>query len=293
MLMYSVSLLFTKLSILFLYIHIFKFKWARLAGQILMAIVIATHIFMIVAIFTACIPLEAYWNFFMPRENVYCHAQAFWWANTGMHMVTDFLIFLLPMPIVWGITLPRRQKFILFGIFGLGFVVVVISIVRLFELDRNQKRLAPGAPPYDFTYAAADISYLTSVELNGAIICASCLTLKPLVARYAPRWLGSLGSRGGGGAAGEAVIKGRGPPTIGSERRRPPPVGGIDGELMREMEGQEPKLGNTWSVETGGYVEIDDTKRVWVDVETGENEKVVDERAGGSSTEEIVRKGGR
>ncbi|KAK1829511.1 hypothetical protein QBC39DRAFT_125812 [Podospora conica] len=289
MLMYFLSLLFSKLSILFLYIHIFTYKWARLAGQVLMAIVILTSVFMLVATVTACIPLEAYWNFFIPRESVYCHPQGYWWANTGMHMVTDFLIFLLPLPVVWGIRLPRRQKFMLFSIFGLGFVVCVISIVRLVELDRHQKRMAPGAPPYDFTYAAGDISYITSVELNGAIICASCLTLKPLVARYAPRWLGSLGSRGEGAAAANA----RGPPTIGSERRRPPAVGGIDGELMRTVGEQEPKLGNAWSVAVGGYVEIDESKKAWVDIETGETEKVVDERAAGSSTEEIVQRGVR
>jgi hypothetical protein len=36
--------------------------------------------------------------------------------------VTDFLIFLLPMPVVWTIKLPRRQKFILSAVFGFGFV---------------------------------------------------------------------------------------------------------------------------------------------------------------------------
>jgi hypothetical protein len=36
--------------------------------------------------------------------------------------VTDFLIFLLPMPVVWTINLPRRQKFILSAVFGFGFV---------------------------------------------------------------------------------------------------------------------------------------------------------------------------
>jgi hypothetical protein len=36
--------------------------------------------------------------------------------------VTDFLIFLLPMPVVWSIRLPRRQKYILSAVFGFGFM---------------------------------------------------------------------------------------------------------------------------------------------------------------------------
>lgn len=128
------------MSILALYINLFAFKWARRAGQVLMVIVVLTTIFMLVTTLTAAIPLYAYWDFRVPRDQVYMHPQSFWWASTGMHMseclptrgimltsmltnpVTDVLIFLLPMPVVWSILLPRRQKLMLFGVFGIGFV---------------------------------------------------------------------------------------------------------------------------------------------------------------------------
>jgi hypothetical protein len=119
-LFYSLSLCFSKIAILLLYIHLFTFKWARLGGQILFGIVVISHLYMTLVAFTACIPLYSYWDFTVTKK--YCHAQSIWWSSTGLHMVTDFLIFLLPMPIVWTIRLPRRQKLILSAVFGFGFV---------------------------------------------------------------------------------------------------------------------------------------------------------------------------
>ncbi|KAK4646955.1 uncharacterized protein QC761_100170 [Podospora bellae-mahoneyi] len=177
-LFYLITLCFSKISILLLYIHLFTFKWARLAGQILLGIVIITHLFMALATFTACIPLNSYWDFTVEKK--YCHAQSVWWSNTGMHMVTDFLIFLLPMPVVWSIRLPRRQKLALSGC--------------LTDLD--------------FTYAAAELSYLTAVEFFPGLLSS--------------RASGSSNGQSGAGDSNqyynyaEGRINGRGPPTIGS-----------------------------------------------------------------------------
>ncbi|KAK0732455.1 hypothetical protein B0T21DRAFT_290971 [Apiosordaria backusii] len=217
-LFYLITLCFSKISILLLYIHLFTFKWARLAGQILLGVVIITHLFMALATFTACIPLNSYWDFTVEKK--YCHAQSVWWSNTGLHMVTDFLIFLLPMPVVWSIRLPRRQKLALSGVFGFGFLVCFISILRLLQLIKVQ------TDP-DFTYAAAELSYLTAVEVNGAIVCACVMTLKPFIVRFFPRLLSSRATGSSNGQSGTADrnqyhyadgggVNGRGPPTIGS-----------------------------------------------------------------------------
>ncbi|KAK4129796.1 hypothetical protein N657DRAFT_653079 [Parathielavia appendiculata] len=210
-LFYLLSLACSKIAILLLYIHLFTFKWARLAGQALLSLVVLSHLFMAAVTFTACIPLHSYWDFTVEKR--YCHPQSMWWSNTGLHMVTDFLIFLLPMPIVWTLNLPRRQKLIL------SAVVCFISILRLLQLLRAQ------TDP-DFTYVAAELSYLTAVEVNGAIVCACVMTLKPFLTRFFPRLWGlssarrSRSSRSGGGVGsgvrGAVKYAGGGPPTIGS-----------------------------------------------------------------------------
>lgn len=72
------------MAILLLYIHLFTFKSARLAGQILLVIVIVSTVYMAAITFTACIPLHSYWDFTVPQQ--YCHEQPVWWSNTGLHM---------------------------------------------------------------------------------------------------------------------------------------------------------------------------------------------------------------
>ncbi len=119
-LFYTLSLGFSKISILLLYLHIFTFQWVRRAVQLVLVIVILSILYTLIAVFTACIPLQAYWDISITDK--YCHPQTVWWANTGLLMTTDFLIFLLPMPVVWTLSLPRRQKYALVAIFGMGFL---------------------------------------------------------------------------------------------------------------------------------------------------------------------------
>jgi len=271
---YHLSLFCSKLAILSLYIHIFAFKWARVAGQILLVIVVITNIFMIVTTLTACIPLHAYWEFMIPRDTVYCHPQSFWWANTGMHMVQDVLIFLLPMPVVWGLMLPLRQKMMLFAVFGCGFVVCFISILRLPRLYQNDMKSHDFTKYYDFTYEAVELSYLTSIEVNGAIVCACALTLKPFFAKFFPSALASSRSKTSEGARNNvgSNVGMRGPPTIGSMPSKQP-LSPADNELMGRIGGSRGgsngsgRRSNAWLESSRGYVEIDE----WgVDVELAE-----------------------
>src|SRR3569833_1600038 len=120
LLFYTLTLCMSKVSILLLYLHIFSFQWIRRVGQVVFAIVIISNIYMVLAVFPACIPLQTYWDIRITEK--YCHPQSVRWANTALLMITDFLIFLLPLPVVWTLNVPRRQKYALLGIFGLGFL---------------------------------------------------------------------------------------------------------------------------------------------------------------------------
>ncbi|KAK4154683.1 hypothetical protein C8A00DRAFT_32503 [Chaetomidium leptoderma] len=279
-LFYMLSLCFSKMAILLLYIHLFAFKWARQAGQILLGIVVVSHVYMAVVTFTACIPLYSYWDFTVTDK--YCHPQSIWWSNTGLHMVTDFLIFLLPMPVVWTIRLPRRQKLILSGVFGFGFVVCFISILRLLQLLRAQ------TDP-DFTYVAAELSYLTAVEINGAIVCACVMTLKPLAAKFFPRlWGSSHSSRSAASSSGRNYYYGRrrgshntlvnnnkqnyyhhggrGPPTIGSlPSKYKGPLASMDRDHDVWIEGDVVGKRGLGGAGGGGGVVAGGRRRVWVD----------------------------
>ncbi|KAH8751941.1 hypothetical protein F5883DRAFT_719974 [Diaporthe sp. PMI_573] len=181
-LFYTLSLGFSKISMVLLYLNLFSYHWIRVAGRLVLATVIIATLWMLCVVFTACIPLEAYWVFTL-REKAYCQPQSAWWASVGLHMSTDFIIFALPLPVLPTLRMPRRQKWMLAMVFSLGFFVCIVSIVRLMKLLQTENH-----PSLDFSYYSADLVYWTSIEVQGAIVCACAVTLKPLLNQWMPQW---------------------------------------------------------------------------------------------------------
>jgi len=104
-----------------LYIRIWKFPGVRRAAYALLALVMIYNILVIAMVATACIPLRAFWDFELMQTS-YCHHKNVWWANTYMHIIVDFLIYLLPMPVIFKVRFQRRQKVLLFVLFAFGFL---------------------------------------------------------------------------------------------------------------------------------------------------------------------------
>ena len=44
------------------------------------------------------------------------------WASVGLHIVTDFLIFSIPLPVVYQMRLPWQRRLTLALVFALGFL---------------------------------------------------------------------------------------------------------------------------------------------------------------------------
>ncbi|KAK3685183.1 hypothetical protein B0T22DRAFT_212693 [Podospora appendiculata] len=209
---YMMALLFTKISILLLYIRILSYQHARYAAYAIMVIVILTNgLWTFVTVMTACMPLQAFWDFTTP--NAWCRPVSYWYANTGLHIATDILLYVLPLPVIINLQIKARQKIFLYSIFALGFVVCSISVVRLWDLVAENQRT-------DFTFDNVSIAYLTCIEVNAAIACACCMTLKPLLLKLFPRLWGSRSSKPARDVEALAAA-GRRPPTIGSEPSRP------------------------------------------------------------------------
>ena len=73
-----------------------------------------------------CIPIYAYWNFAaMPDRDPdsWCFkSELKWLPDTGINIISDFVIFFLPLPVVRSMTLPLRQKLWLYFVFAIGFL---------------------------------------------------------------------------------------------------------------------------------------------------------------------------
>ncbi|KAK0714503.1 hypothetical protein B0H67DRAFT_214086 [Lasiosphaeris hirsuta] len=234
LLCYTLSLALSKTSICLLYLTIFTLEWARRACYVLLSIVILSNIWATASVFTYTVPLQATWDATVPAS--YTTSQEVWWAITGFAIGTDLLIFLLPIPLVLPLKLPRRQKAVVVGIFAIGFFICFVSLARLVILVQEK-----GAPDPDFTWNGTLLTYWTILEINTPIVVACIMTLKPLAARFFPRLLSETGRRSGGdGEAGEGSEASSGPPlTIGSKPSRNPLVVREGEEWMEIPEGRD------------------------------------------------------
>ncbi|KAK4679760.1 hypothetical protein QC764_206975 [Podospora pseudoanserina] len=233
---YLLTLLLTKLSLLLLYLRLLTYHHARYYVHLILLIVILTNgLWTLATVLTACLPLPAFWDR-ATYPNAYCHPRPFWLGNTGLHIGTDILLYILPLPIIANLQMKPKQKAMLYGVFALGFFVCTISAVRLWDLIEQYSRS-------DFTFDNVSIAYLTCIEINAAIACACCMTLKPLVSKLFPRFFSGSNSdsletpgdveAGPDDAGRVAEQKGRNPPTIGSKPSRR--VGDQDKETWISM----------------------------------------------------------
>ncbi|KAK0751783.1 hypothetical protein B0T18DRAFT_426375 [Schizothecium vesticola] len=193
MLFYHLSLVFTRISILLLYRRIFTHSWATRAINVVFFLVVATGIWFVVSVFTACVPLAAFWDWsiYLAEGDVYCQPPNLWWGIAALHVASDLVIVILPMPVLATLKLPHRQKLVLVAMFGLGFFVCIISAVRLATFVNIQ-----NGKNWDRTYTGAKIQYWSTVEVNASIVCACIMTMKPLVQKLFPTFLAGSYVRG-------------------------------------------------------------------------------------------------
>ncbi len=114
------SLTFTKISILLLYIRIFKTTMIKGACYTLLGFVAVYGVWLFFSSIFFCVPVEAFWD-----ESItgYCLPHSLiWFLNANINIATDLSIFLLPIPVIKTLLLPKRQKFGLYIVFGLGFL---------------------------------------------------------------------------------------------------------------------------------------------------------------------------
>ncbi|KAJ5194840.1 uncharacterized protein N7498_008278 [Penicillium cinerascens] len=178
--MYNASLGLTKLSILFQYLRIFPARSFRIACYVVMAIVATYSSWAIVSGYVNCVPVAKFWNHDMPGNCL--NFEAVWFFNASMNIATDVTLLIMPMPLLAQLQLPRMQKIALMGVFAMGILVVITSVLRLSSLRIVAKST-------DTSYSNVGAAYWTAAECNVAIICACLPFLRPIISRIFPKLL--------------------------------------------------------------------------------------------------------
>ncbi|BCS02755.1 uncharacterized protein AKAW2_61019A [Aspergillus luchuensis] len=176
-----VGLGLTKISLLVLMRGIFAVsRTFRLGSNILVGLTaIWTISFFISNLFT-CYPITAL------VEEYYGHkclnSLAMWYAGCITDVLIDLIIMVLPLPMIFKLQLPQKQKLAISAMFVMGTAVVGISITRMamyFHIG------ATYLEHYnDDSYFISPVVFWTNIESSLAVILACLPTLRPLWTFY-------------------------------------------------------------------------------------------------------------
>ncbi|KAE8441494.1 hypothetical protein EG329_004882 [Mollisiaceae sp. DMI_Dod_QoI] len=119
-LLYNGALTMVKISILLQYRRIFTVTSMQRATGIALLIIGAWGITVLVMLSLICVPIQALWDQSVKGQCL--SLLPAYYAPAAINIATDFTTWVLPLPVIKSLQLPRRQKFMLMFIFGLGFL---------------------------------------------------------------------------------------------------------------------------------------------------------------------------
>jgi hypothetical protein len=181
---YILDLCLVKTSILLFYKYIASTRksFHQLVRVLLAIILLGTASMIVAAVFT-CYPVEDAWSFkvfedaFRGKRATQCYNPGpFWIANAVYNLVTDILIWTLPVFFFLNLSsMPMRRRLGLLAVFSVGIVAIVASAARL----RVMMLWLSG--PKAQQQNAANLMIWSQVEQNTGIIAGSIPFLRPLL----------------------------------------------------------------------------------------------------------------
>ena len=116
---YNLGLTLVKHSILCQYLRFFVERRYRRAAWFLIGFVAVGCVAFDLTSAFSCSPVAAFWD----KSIVHGHCvdlHAFWVSFTVCNIITDIVVWVLPMPVLYNLQLPKKQKVSLIAVFALG-----------------------------------------------------------------------------------------------------------------------------------------------------------------------------
>lgn len=114
-----------KMSLLWFYLRLDPRKFMRWSVFSVMFINVGLSLASFFGALVGCTPPSLFWtNPTSSRCMAMETSQRFYEINGILNIVTDILIYLLPVPMLWGLQLNWRKKGAIMGVFGLGILSV-------------------------------------------------------------------------------------------------------------------------------------------------------------------------
>lgn len=186
-----------KTSILVFYLRLSKNtqQVLRIASWIVLAIVNVSGAVLTFLNIFQCRPIVAAFSYSYTGQPQCIPLLTEFICSAPINIVTDLAILALPIPVLTGMRLPRRQKYILVITFSLGIFVTIVDVVRIYYLQQaiTSAPVSTSSDPTaifgdspQFAWNASLSLMWSAVEVNIGMICACIPTLKPLIIKLLP-----------------------------------------------------------------------------------------------------------
>ncbi|KAL8948136.1 MAG: hypothetical protein Q9222_005647 [Ikaeria aurantiellina] len=171
---YGVTMTIIKISILLFYCRLFPRestpRYWRMAVYIIATVMILFCIGGVTACIFQCTPVDYAW--LRTGEGHCINTLLLFYISSAVTVVTDVIILLLPMPIVWKLQMPRAKRYGVLAIFLLGGFVCIASIVRFFYLHE--------IVPTDATWTQINPAIWSIIEPSIGIVSACLPIMGPI-----------------------------------------------------------------------------------------------------------------
>ncbi|EED12820.1 conserved hypothetical protein [Talaromyces stipitatus ATCC 10500] len=182
---YMVSEMFTQLSILFFYLRVFDSILFRQCAIGISIFVVCFGIANTFSMIFQCTPVSFFWDGWTGQYAGKCiNINTFSWVRAAIEIFIDITIISLPIRLLLGLKLNWHKKLQILAMFSVGFLITLVSILRLESLVRFSKST-------NTTYDNAPAVYWSVLECDIAIVCACMPALRIILGAIFPRYFGS------------------------------------------------------------------------------------------------------
>lgn len=204
--------------------------------------------------FLICRPIAKNWD---PTAAGHCgNRMAGYTAVSVVNVVIDCLMLVLPLPMVFRLQVKPGYKWALCGIFGIGLVTIVFSVIRLVSLRMIDFD--------DFSYTVPLVMAWTTAENGVIIMVASSALLRPVFDRMLGRLASLSGSRSKPSASANQCGCGTGAsPSLEQEDRDKVFAGdgdtnqvGLSRASLTHPVHQEKEIADTHQPQSDGFLEL-------------------------------------
>ncbi|CAO2653938.1 Nn.00g106710.m01.CDS01 [Neocucurbitaria sp. VM-36] len=128
--LYACAIALTKIAIISSYLRFIQDRTFRISMYVISAVIAGLWVTGVFVTIFQCSPVEGAWDFTISPRTCINYVN-YLYASSAVNIATDILLCVLPLPHLWRLKMPLKQRIILCILFAGGASACVVCIVRI------------------------------------------------------------------------------------------------------------------------------------------------------------------